>query len=217
MLKQQIITRLGQCVLTCPTTAVYDATPNPPKRLKVGWAVRMFGDGFEEETRLGDRRVWRIPVMEGEFRIEDRIGVRKSVAGGNMLIMAADGSAGLKATESAMNAVKSVSGVVLPFPGGICRSGSKVGSEKYKLPASTNHPYCPSLKDKIGNSQVPDGVNCVYEIVFNGLSSKVLRRATGLGVKAAADVKGVRKITAVNFGGKLGPIKINLKEAIESL
>jgi formylmethanofuran--tetrahydromethanopterin N-formyltransferase len=217
LLKQQLLARIGQCILTCPTTAVFDATPNPPKRLKIGWAIRMFGDGYEEKVDLYDRKLWRIPVMEGEFLIENKIGVKKGVAGGNIIIMASNGSAGLEAAESAVKAINSVEGVILSFPGGICRSGSKVGSNKYKLGASTNLPYCPTLKDKIENTYVPDDVNCVYELVFNGLSSKVMKKATGLSVKAAAGVKGVKKITAVNFGGKLGPIKLNLKEAIESV
>lgn len=216
LLKQQLIARIGQCILTCPTTAVYDATPNPPKRLKVGWAVRMFGDGFEEKVELNGRSMWRIPVMEGEFLIEDRIGVRKGVAGGNILIMASEAPAGLQAAESAVEAIRSLRGVILPFPGGVCRSGSKVGSRKYKLKASTNHPFCPSLRGRAEDSQVPEGIKSVYEIVFNALSSKTLRKATALAVKAAAQVKGVKRITAVNFGGKLGPIKINLKEALES-
>ncbi|MGC8961583.1 MAG: formylmethanofuran--tetrahydromethanopterin N-formyltransferase [Candidatus Bathyarchaeia archaeon] len=216
LLKQQLIARIGQCILTCPSTAVYDATPDPPKRLKIGWAVRMFGDGFEERIELNGRTMWRIPVMEGEFLIEDRIGVRKGIAGGNILIMASEASAGLRAAESAVEAIRTLRGVVLPFPGGVCRSGSKVGSRKYKLKASTNHPYCPLLKGKVEDSQVPEGVKSVYEIVFNALSSRILKKATALAVRAAAQVGGVKKITAVNFGGRLGPIKINLKEALES-
>jgi formylmethanofuran--tetrahydromethanopterin N-formyltransferase len=154
--------------------------------------------------------------MEGEFLIEDRIGVRKGVAGGNIVIMASEASAGLQAAVSAVRAIKTLRGVVLPFPGGVCRSGSKVGSRKYKLKASTNHPYCPSLRGRIDDSQIPDDVKSVYEIVFNALSSKTLKKATALAVKAAAQVEGVRRITAVNFGGKLGPIRINLREALES-
>ena len=216
LLKQQLLLRISQCILTCPTTAVFDATPKAKKRLKIGWAVRMFGDGFEKEASLSDRRVWKIPVMEGEFTIENRIGVRRGVAGGNIIIFAQDAPSGLKAAESAVAAIQSVKGVVLPFPGGICRSGSKVGSNKYKLAASTNQVYCPSLRDELENSIVPKGINCVYELVFNGYSSKVLKQATALSIKAAAKIQGVKKITAVNFGGKLGPIQIKLKDTIET-
>jgi formylmethanofuran--tetrahydromethanopterin N-formyltransferase len=215
-LKLQMLSRVGQCVLTCPTTAIFDAMPKAVKRLKIGRMVRMFGDGFEERDTLSERKIWRIPVMEGEFIIEDKFGVRRAVAGGNFLIMAENQKAGLMAAEKAVSAISTVSGVVLTFPGGICRSGSKVASRKYKLRASTNEPYCPKLKASIENSLVPDGVDSVYELVFNGVTPTLLRRATARGIRAAATVPGVRKITAVNFGGKLGPIQIKLKEALET-
>jgi formylmethanofuran--tetrahydromethanopterin N-formyltransferase len=214
-LKQQMISRIGQCILTAPTTAAFDAMPEPRKRLKVGGAVRMFGDGFEVKDRLNGRVVWRIPVMEGEFVIENRFGVRRCVAGGNFLIMAASQQAGLEAAERAVKGVLSVPGVVAPFPGGICRSGSKVGSQKYKLPASTNHLFCPRLKGSVEGSQVPEGVESIYEIVFNGLDQEAVARATAAGVRAAMEVPGVVKISAVNFGGKLGPYQIRLREALE--
>lgn len=216
MLKLQMISRIGQCILTCPTTAAFDAMPQARRRLKVGRAVRLFGDGFERKDSLAGRDVWRIPVMEGEFVIEDKFGVRKAIAGGNLIIMAETKGSALEAAEKAVEAIQKLKGVILPFPGGICRSGSKVGSMKYKLPASTNHPYCPMLRGSIEGSKVPEGVNSVYEIVFNALTSKILKKATGVGIKAAAKVEGVKKISAVNFGGKLGPIQVNLKEAVES-
>lgn len=215
-LKLQLLGRIGQCILTCPTTACFDTMPKAVKRLKIGRMVRMFGDGFEQRDVLGDRKIWRIPVMEGEFIIEDKFGVRRAAAGGNFLIMAESQKAGLTAAEKAVSAISTVSGVVLTFPGGICRSGSKVASRKYKLRASTNDPYCPRLKGSIENSLVPDDVSSVYELVFNGITPTLLRRATARGIRAAATVLGVRRITAVNFGGKLGPIQIKLKEALET-
>jgi len=215
-LKLQVLSRIGQCVLTCPTTAAFDAMPKSVKRLKIGRMVRMFGDGFEKKDTLADRKIWRIPVMEGEFIIEDKFGVRRAAAGGNFLIMAENQKAGLIAAEKAVSAISKVSGVVLPFPGGICRSGSKVASRKYKLRASTNDPYCPRLRGIVQNSLVPEGVNNVYELVFNGITPTLLKRATAKGIRAAATVPGVKKITAVNFGGKLGPIQIKLKEALEA-
>jgi formylmethanofuran--tetrahydromethanopterin N-formyltransferase len=214
-LKQQMIARIGQCILTCPTTRVFDGLPNPVKKLKIGLALRMFGDGFEEKTEIYNRQMWRIPVMEGEFFIEERIGVRKGVAGGNLLIMADSQNAALKAAEESTKAIKTLKGVVLPFPGGICRSGSKVGSMKYKLGASTNHPYCPNLRNKISDSKVPKEVKSIYELVFNGITSKTVKKATKVGILAASKVKGIKCISAVNFGGKLGPVKINLKESLE--
>ena len=215
-LKLQMITRIGQCILTCPTTAAFDALPDAVRKLKIGLALRKFGDGFQKRDKLGDRNVWRIPVMEGEFIIEDRFGVKKGVAGGNFIIMADSQPAGLSAAERAVQAMAAVEGVVLPFPGGICRSGSKVGSIKYKLPASTNHPFCPTLRSSISDSKVPENVRSVYELVFNGLDTGTVEKATGAGVAAAAKTPGVVKITAVNFGGKLGPYQIRLVDALKS-
>ncbi|HXZ98681.1 MAG TPA: formylmethanofuran--tetrahydromethanopterin N-formyltransferase [Candidatus Acidoferrum sp.] len=215
-LKSQMITRIGQCVLTCPTTAAFDALPDAVRKLKIGLALRKFGDGFQKRDKLGDRSVWRIPVMEGEFVIEDRFGVKKGVAGGNFIIMAKSQAAALEAAEKSVQAIGAVGGVVLPFPGGICRSGSKVGSMKYKLPASTNHPFCPTLRTSISDSKLPETVQSVYELVFNGLDTEVVKKATGVGVAAAAKVTGVVKITAVNFGGKLGPYQIQLVDALKS-
>lgn len=214
--KLQMISRIGQCILTCPTTAVFDAMPMAKKRIKVGRAVRLFGDGFQKRDKIKDRDVWRIPVMEGEFIIEDKFGVRRAVAGGNLLIMAESQNPALQAAERAVEAIGKVKGVVTTFPGGICRSGSKVGSMKYKLPASTNHPLCPLLREAIPNSLIPEGVKSVYELVFNGLTQSMVKKATAEGIKAAMKIPGVLKISAVNFGGKLGPYKIMLKEALEA-
>ena len=213
-LKMQMISRIGQCVLTCPTTAAFDDMPNAKRHLKVGGAIRMFGDGYEKKDTVGGRKVWRIPVMEGEFVIQSRFGVRRCVAGGNLIIMAENQQAGLKAAEAAVQAMNKVEGVVLPFPGGICRSGSKIGSVKYKLPASTNFPLCPTLKETIPGSLIPEGVKSVYELVFNGLTFNIVKQATAEGIRAATAVQGIRKISAVNFGGKLGPYQISLKEAL---
>lgn len=214
--KMQMLGRIGQCVLTCPTTAAFDAMTDAKKRIRIGRAIRMFGDGFEKADTMAGRKVWRIPVMEGEFVIEDRFGVRRAAAGGNFLIMADSHSTGLQAAEKAVQAIQSVPGVVLPFPGGICRSGSKVGSRKHKLGASTNDPFCPKLRNLVADSKIPEGVGSVYELVFNGLNPSLLKKATAAGIRAAIQVPGVKKITAVNFGGKLGPVKIHLKEALES-
>ena len=216
-LKAQMITRIGQCVLTCPTTAAFDALPDAVRKLKIGLALRKFGDGFQRRDRFGDRSVWRIPVMEGEFIIEDKFGVKKGVAGGNFIIMASSQISALEAAERAVRAIGAIDGVVLPFPGGICRSGSKVGSRKYKLPASTNHPFCPTLKNSIPDSKIPGNVQSAYELVFNGLDTEIVKKATGVGMAAAANTPGVVKITAVNFYGKLGPYQIQLVEALRSI
>tara|TARA_B100000315_G_C14278296_1_gene451869 strand:- start:34 stop:609 length:576 start_codon:yes stop_codon:yes gene_type:complete len=188
--------------------------PHPRKRLKIGNAIRMFGDGFEKKEKLGEKLIWKIPVMEGEFIIENKFGLRRCVAGGNFLIMAENQKIGLDAAQKAVSAMTKIEGVVLTFPGGICRSGSKVGAMKYKLPASTNQFFAPLIKESVPESKVPDGVKSIYEIVFNGITQEVVKKATAAGVKAAIDVQGVKKISAVNFGGKLGPFQIGLKEAL---
>lgn len=216
-LKNQMILRIGQCIMTCPTTAAFDALPNAKRKMKVGRALRLFGDGFQKKRLVGNRKVWKIPVMEGDFIVEDSFGATEAIAGGNFLILAKDKIAGLKAAEEALRATKAKAiDVILPFPGGICRSGSKAGSLKYKLKASTNHPFCPGLRTLIADSQVPENVNCVYEIVINGLSLEAIKKAMGEGVKAAASVAGVVRISAGNYGGKLGPYKIFLKEVLET-
>ena len=214
-LKKQMILRIGQCIMTCPTTSAFDAMPNAKRKLKVGRSLRFFGDGFQRKALVGSRKVWKIPVMEGDFIVEDMFGVAEAVAGGNFIILAKDKLSGLKAAEESVKAIRAeASEVILPFPGGICRSGSKAGSLKYKLSASTNHPFCPRLRALVPDTQVPEDVNCVYEIVIDGLSVEAVRRAVGEGVKAAATIPGVMRISAGNYGGKLGPYKAVLKEVL---
>lgn len=216
-LNGQMILRIGQCVMTCPTTAAFDALPNAKRRLKVGRSLRYFGDGYERKRIVADRKVWKIPVMEGDFVVEDKFGVAEAIAGGNFLIMTRDKASGLKAAEEAVKAIKAnATDVILPFPGGICRSGSKAGSLKYKLKASTNHPFCPRLRDLVPETQVPEGVDCVYEIVVNGLTLEAVKKAVVEGVRASANVQGVIKISAGNYGGKLGPYKAYLREAFQT-
>jgi len=216
-LKSQMVSRIGQCVMTCPTTAAFDALPKARRRLKVGRSLRLFGDGFQKKDTIAERTVWRIPVMEGEFVVESRFGAGKAVAGGLFIIMAENRKAGLQAAEQSVDAIKEkVKGVILPFPGGICRSGSKVGSKKYKLNASTNHPFCPRLRKLVPDSRVPDDVNNVYEIVINGQNLDSVKKGMAEGIKAAVRVPGVVRISADNFGGKLGPFKAHLKEILQS-
>jgi len=215
-LKRQMISRIGQCIMTCPTTAAFDGLPKAKRRLKVGRSLRLFGDGFQKRDDLAGRRIWRIPVMEGEFIVEDSFGVMKAIAGGNFLIFSKTMKAGLEASERAVEAIRrNVKYVILPFPGGICRSGSKVGSIKYKLPASTNHPFCPKLKGIASDNKVPPEVNSIYEIVINGLDLDSVKKAMTEGIKAATEVSGVIKISAGNYGGKFGPIKIFLHEILK--
>jgi formylmethanofuran--tetrahydromethanopterin N-formyltransferase len=215
-LKKQMINRIGQCVMTCPTTSAFDALPKTSRKLKVGRSLRLFGDGYQKKDELAGRKVWRIPVMEGEFIIENTFGTMKAVAGGNFLILAKELKSGLKAAEEAVKAInQKVKYVILPFPGGICRAGSKIGSVKYKLPASTNHPFCPKLKELISDTNLTKDVNSVYEIVINGLDINYVKMAMREGIKAAIKIPGVTKITAGNYGGKFGSMKIYLNEILE--
>lgn len=216
-LKMITISRIGQTILTCPTTAAFDGLPWARRRMGIGTALAKFGDGFEKEDGLHGRKVWRIPVMEGEFIIEDSFGVIKGVAGGNILILAKNSESGLMAAEKAVRAIRRYARrVITPFPGGIVRSGSKVGSLKYpKLRATTNHLYCPTLKGAVKDSKLPQEVNSVYEIVINGLKKEDVLFAMGVAIRAASTVPGVIKIDAGNYGGKLGPYHLYLREALE--
>lgn len=152
--------------------------------------------------------------MDGQFIIEEKFGVRRGVAGGNFLILAKDQTSGLKSAQVATQAIQKVDGVVTTFPGGICRSGSKIGSLKYKQNASTNHPFCPLLRDIISDTQIPKNVDCVYELVINGLELDSVKKALTEGSQAAAAIPGVIKITAANYGGRLGPYKAYLKKVM---
>lgn len=213
-LKHQLMERIGQCVMTCPTTSAFNGLPGK-RVLRVGNSLRYFGDGFQKKTVVGNRKCWRIPVMEGNFIVEDGFGAQEGVAGGNFMIFAENQPAGLKSAEAAADAIRAnAADVIMPFPGGVCRAGSKAGSLKYKMKASTNHPYCPTLKTIVPDSVVPEGVTCVYEIVMNGLSLDAVKNGMKQGVIAAANVPGVLKISSGNYGGKLGPFKAFLKDAI---
>jgi len=213
-LKHQLMERIGQCIMTCPTTAAFNGLTGK-RVLNVGSSLRYFGDGFQKKTMVGGRKCWKIPVMEGNFIVEDGFGAMEAVAGGNFMIFAENQKAGLKSAEAAADAIRAhAPDVIMPFPGGICRAGSKAGSLKYKMKASTNHPYCPTLKTLVPDSVVPEGVNSVYEIVMNGLTLEAVKNGMKQGVIAAANVPGVVKISSGNYGGKLGPFKAFLKDAI---
>ena len=223
-LSASMLNRLGQCVLTCPTTAVYNGLPEEAadEMLDIGKSVRFFGDGYQVKMRMGDgwqqrQRFWRIPVMQGEFLIEEKIGAKKAVAGGNFLVMGDTEENTLKAAEASIEAIKTVPGVITPFPGGLCRSGSKVGSTYSFLKASTNTPFCPSIKNSFKESKIPGGVNSVIEVVLNGLDESSVMRAMGLGIDSATKVEGVKSITAVNFDGKLGKFKMSLRKSLEGI
>jgi len=216
-LKHQLMERIGQCIMTCPTTSAFNGLAAAKRKLTVGRSLRYFGDGFQKKTMVGNRKCWKIPVMEGNFIVEDAFGAQEAVAGGNFMIFAENQASGLEAAEAAADTIRDQAPeVIMPFPGGVCRAGSKAGSLKYKMKASTNHPYCPTLRTVVPDSVVPENVNSVYEIVINGLTLDAVKNAMKQGVTAAANAHGVVKISAGNYGGKLGPYKAFLKEAIEA-
>ncbi len=212
-IQKAVVNRVAQCVLTCPTTACFNGLPvDPARSLSVGGGLRYFGDGWQISKLLDGRRYWRVPVMDGEFLCEDVFGTAKGVAGGNFLILGESQAAALLAAEDAVRAVRAVPGVIAPFPGGVVRSGSKVGSKYAKLRASTNGAYCPTLRGVVP-SELPDGVNAVYEVVIDGLDLAAVEEATRRGVRAACR-PGVRRVTSGNYGGKLGPFHIHLHDVL---
>jgi formylmethanofuran--tetrahydromethanopterin N-formyltransferase len=212
-LQKAVVNRVGQCILTCPTTACYNALPLvKDKTIRVGGNLRFFGDGFQFSKKLEGRRYWRVPVMDGEFTCEDLFGTVKGVAGGNFLMLGESQAKTLAAAEAAVAAIRQVPGVILPFPGGIVRSGSKVGSRYKKLKASTNDAYCPTLRGMV-NSALPEGANATYEIVIDGLDLAAVEEATRVGVRAAC-LPGVLRISAGNYGGKLGPFHLHLHKLL---
>jgi len=212
---KRLIERIGQTVLTCPTTACYDGLPGVPDRVGVGSALKFFGDGFQASKMIAGERFWRIPVMEGEFLVQEKFGMLKGVGGGNFLILARSADAALAAAEAAADVMASRTGVILPFPGGIVRSGSKVGSRRIKsMIASTNDAFCPTLR-AVTTSALPEGVNSVLEIVLNGTDAEAISGAMRVGIDAACR-EGVISITAGNYGGKLGPHHFHLRKIMSA-
>ena len=212
-LKEQAVERLAECILTAPTTRVFNGLPHATE--KISTKLHYFGDGFEYQTKIRDRDVWAIPCMGGEFFIEEEIGVVKGIAGGNFFIMGVTQSTTLTAAQAAVESIMEVEGAICSFPGGIVASGSKIGSLKYKfMNATTNHLFCPNLKDRIPDSLVPEGVRAIYEIVIDGTSYDVVKQAMHDGIHAACSVNGIVQISAGNYGGKLGPHKFYLRDIV---
>jgi formylmethanofuran--tetrahydromethanopterin N-formyltransferase len=211
-LAKRLVERIGQTVLTCPTTACFNGL-DAEDEADVGGQLRYFGDGWQASKVLDDRRYWRIPVMEGEFLVEERFGMVEGVGGGNIIILAADVATALGAAEAAADAMRPVEGAIMPFPGGIARSGSKVGSQYKAVIASTNHVLCPTLRAQVDDSDVPDGVGSVFEIVIDGLAPEPVAEAMRVGLEAAAR-SGAMRITAGNYGGSLGDHHFHLKELV---
>jgi len=215
-LQKQLQARVGQCVLTSPGSACY-AGLNGEETLRLGSALRYFGDGWQISKRFGGKHYWRIPVMDGEFVCEATTGLTKqAVGGGNLLIMGRTAQTTLAAAEAATAAIAKVPDVIMPFPGGIVRSGSKVGSKYKGMPASTNHAYCPTLRGAVATTLDADAT-CVLEIVIDGLTSEAVAAAMAAGIAAVVRLgpkRGAVRVGAGNYGGKLGPHHYHLRNLL---
>ncbi len=213
-LNQAIPKRVGQCIMTCPTTAVFDGLVDGEKRLALGKHLRFFGDGYQKSKLIGGKRFWRIPVMDGEFLVQESLGVGKGVGGGNIIIQTSNQASGLAAARRAVEAVAEIEGAITPFPGGVARSGSKVGSRYKGLIASTADPFCPTLRGRVESKLHPEA-NCAYEVVIDGISESSVGRAMAAAMRAAASDE-VLTISAGNYGGKLGKFHFHLHELLQS-
>ena len=207
-----VANRVGQCIMTCPTTAVFDGLPAGEERIPLGKHIRYFGDGYQKSKLLAGRRYWRIPVMDGEFLVQESLGVDKGIGGGNLILQAESVEAGLSAVRRAIDAIQPLPGVIAPFPGGVARSGSKVGSRYKKLKASTADAYCPTLRGRV-RTTIVEGANCCYEIVLDGGDEELIGRALSAAMHAAAGA-GVVVIGAGNYGGKLGKFHFHLRKLL---
>ncbi len=223
-LAKQIERRVGQCVLTCPTTAVFAGLPRTGNEraegevIGLGRNLRFFGDGWQISKVINGVRYWRIPVMDGEFVAQETTTLTKAVGGGNLLILATDTDAALFLAEAAVRAMRRLPNVVMPFPGGVVRSGSKVGSKYAALRASTNAAFCPGLYGLTADSEITPDVHCVLEIVIDGLTEADVATATAVGVRAACALGrdgGVVAISAGNYGGQLGPYHFHLRQVLQ--
>jgi formylmethanofuran--tetrahydromethanopterin N-formyltransferase len=216
-LAKQIERRIGQCVLTSPTSAAFAGiTDGEPVAL--GKNLRYFGDGFQSSKQIGGRRYWRIPVMDGEFLVEETTAVVPGVGGGNFLVLAESQPLALAACEAAIKAMRKVPNVIMPFPGGVVRSGSKVGSKYKALQASTNDAFCPTIRG-ITASQLSPEIRSVMEIVIDGLTAPDISAAMRAGIQAVVRLgaaKGIRRVSAGNYGGKLGKFHFRLREIMAS-
>ena len=236
-MEKQIPRRIGQCVLTCPTTAIYSGIEIPAdrnsvhhnsvhhpdqlvKKIAMGKMVRFFGDGNQISkvvtTPTGPRRFWRVPVMDGEFVCEHDVARVEGIGGGNFLLLGSSIEAITIACRAAVDAMKDIEGVITPFPGGAARSGSKVGSKYSKLFASTNNAFCPTLRN-VGPTLLREEEHAALEIVIDGMSFAAIAESMKVGITAACQAgtgEGLLRVTAGNYGGKLGKHHFRLHEVM---
>jgi formylmethanofuran--tetrahydromethanopterin N-formyltransferase len=211
-LAKAVANRTAQCLLTCPTANVFDGLPAAEDRAPLGKHVRFFGDGFEKTKRLDQQRIWRVPVMDGEFLVAETVGIVKAVGGGNIILQGTSLDRALDAARRAVDAVAAVPGTITPFPGGVVRSGSKVGSRYAALRASTNDAFCPSLVGRTATELV-EGAVAALEIVIDGLDEHSVADGMRAAIRAAAG-KGILAIGAGNYGGKLGKFHFHLRQLL---
>lgn len=212
-LAKAIPNRVGQCLMTCPTTAVYNGLQDVEESIPLGKHLRFFGDGYQKSKLIDRQRYWRVPVMDGEFLVEELLGVAKGIAGGNIILQGSDSKITLSAARRTCEALATQAGIVTPFPGGVVRSGSKVGSKYKGLVASTNEAFCPTLRGRV-ESELVEGANCCYEIVIDGIDEPAMKKAMKLAIQSAAE-EGVLAVGAGNYGGKLGKFHFHLRELLE--
>ncbi|MAV37116.1 MAG: formylmethanofuran--tetrahydromethanopterin N-formyltransferase [Planctomycetaceae bacterium] len=205
--------RVGQCVMTCPSTAVFDGLPASTSRLPLGKHLRFFGDGYQKSKLVGNKRYWRIPVMDGEFLVVENVGMAPGVAGGNFILQARDHATALEAARQAVEAIETLEGVITPFPAGVARSGSKVGSRYPSLVASTADAFCPTLRGRV-ESRLHAEANCAYEVVIDGVHQEAVQSAMVRGIQQASR-QGVVAISAGNYGGKLGKFHLKLRSLMD--
>jgi formylmethanofuran--tetrahydromethanopterin N-formyltransferase len=216
-LAKQVERRVGQCVLTCPTTAVF-AGLEDGEPIALGKNLRFFGDGWQISKVIGGTRYWRIPVMDGEFVAQETTAVVKGVGGGNLLLLCRDTDTALAVAEAAVAAMKALPNVIMPFPGGVVRSGSKVGSKYPALNASTNDAFCPGLLGLAPKTELSAETRCVMEIVIDGLTEADVAAAMRAGMQAGIAIGtagGLLRISAGNYGGKLGPFHFHLRKVLD--
>ncbi|MBX7168628.1 MAG: formylmethanofuran--tetrahydromethanopterin N-formyltransferase [Pirellulales bacterium] len=211
-LAKSVPRRAGQCLMTCATTAVFDGLPAAENRIPLGQHIRFFGDGFQKSKVIEGRRYWRVPVFDGEFLVEATAGTAKGIGGGSMILQARNPAIALDAARKSVGILAPVPGVITPFPGGVIRSGSKVGSRYRGVVASTNEAYCPTLRSRAETLLHPDAV-CAYELVIDGIDEAAIAEAMALSIRAAA-LPGVITIGAANYGGNLGKFHFRLHEVL---
>jgi len=206
-MRDELLTRLSQCAMTAPTTRIFNFLASGEKTEPIGKLIAYFGDGFQKKVTKFERNLWEIPVMDGSFLIEEQFAMTKGIAGGLLIIIGKEPKETLQAARRVVEAIhNSNARAITSFPGGICRSGSKIGSKYSFLNESTNHRFCPGLKNQVPDSLLPSEAQCVYEIVINALNEQELKVAMKAGIVAIHDSSHILKITSSNFGGKLEKI-----------